>query len=289
MPLLWKFPDKQPSKKWPPATLVKAGSRLFGHNGLTVTSLELPRGANGPQIVWEHRMEGTPGAMLAADGRLFVVTREGRLTCFGLARVQPREYPLAPALLAGAEDGCSAEADEILKQTGVGEGYCLVLGVGTGRLANELLRKSRLKIIAVDRDRAKVDRLREDLVAAGLYGVRAEAFTGDPARFPFPPYLASLVVWEDREQSGLPSVPASRFWDVLRPYGGTLCLSLGAEQQGLLQWAAEARRDGAEVRQAGRFFLLRGPGPLPAQRRGPMNRAMPPGHSFLATRLLGRR
>ena len=61
------------------AALFLAMPRIVRVTGATVTALELPRGGTGAKIVWKHAVDGTPGTMLAADGRLFVVTREGTL------------------------------------------------------------------------------------------------------------------------------------------------------------------------------------------------------------------
>ena len=49
----------------------------------------------------------------------------------------------------------AAEADRILKASGVTQGYCLVLGLGTGGLAKALALQSKLRVIAIDPDAGK--------------------------------------------------------------------------------------------------------------------------------------
>ena len=66
----------------------------------------------------------------------------------------------------------------------------------------ELLRQSQLSVIAVDRDESKVAALRERLHHVGLYGTRASVHVGDPLSYPFPPYLANLIVYEIPSEAG---------------------------------------------------------------------------------------
>ena len=70
-------------------------------------------------------------------------------------------------------------AREILANSGVTTGYCLVLGNEEGRLAYELARQApQLRIYAVEPDEAKVQRSRERFAAAGWYGTRVTVFHG---------------------------------------------------------------------------------------------------------------
>jgi outer membrane protein assembly factor BamB len=264
VPLSWTFPTGTDAIASIAGSLIKAGNRLYGHVGATVTALELPKDGTLAKIVWKHAVDGTPGTMLAADGRLFVVTREGRISCFGPAAGEPRRIAVSSVPLPTVEDAASQTAAKILEQTGVREGYCVLLGVGNGRLAGELLRRSDLRIIAVDRENAKVNRLRQQLIAAGLYGTRAEVSCSEPFRFLFPPYLASLAVCEDPAGTGFSmSMPAGPLFDLLRPYGGTMCVALLEDrQQEFEQWAAAAKLENCEVQRAGRFAVLRRAGPL---------------------------
>lgn len=61
---------------------LKAASSLYAGRPGLVAGVELS-GRKGPHVSWKYEIEGTPAAMLAAEKRLFVVTREGRLYCFG--------------------------------------------------------------------------------------------------------------------------------------------------------------------------------------------------------------
>jgi len=243
--------------------------------------------AQPPRPAWEAKIDGLPWTMLAADERLFVVTLEGRIYCFGQGEEEPQRHPLRePLPPAAAGDECAKAARDILQRTQATEGYCLVLGLGTGRLAEELARQSKLHIIAVDPDAATVAALRARLDAAGLYGTRVAAHVGDPLAFPVPPYLASLIVSEDpslilprgsdpREGDPAPPIPSRgsetrgreairRLFETLRPYGGVACLPIPpAQQDAFARQVNELELRYAQVRRADDFVMLTRVGALP--------------------------
>jgi outer membrane protein assembly factor BamB len=214
--------------------MIKAADRLYGHAGNTLVALDLPASEGQPPVVgWQHQIQGTPSSMLAADDKLFVVTKEGAIHCFGAEDREPTHH-LLPEVPAPDRDARWANAAAaILERTGVTEGYCLVLGLEQGGLAEELLRQSQLKVIAVDDDPIKVNALRDRLMATGMYGVRVDVLVGEPFEFLFPPYLASLIVSENPMAAGFsPEAHTARLFYALRPYGGVLCLDLDRDFRG---------------------------------------------------------
>ena len=244
---------------------LKAGKRLYGgHPGL-VLAVEPPASADErvAKVAWAAAIDGTPGAMLAANGKLFVVTLEGRLYCFGARERQAATHAMAPRETPAPPDWTKTAAG-ILRQTSIRQGYCLVLGLKDGGLVAEMLGRTDLNVIAVDPDAAKIDRLRRELDAAGLYGERATALVGDPASFEFPPYLASLVVSEDLAAAGYarPAQFVGNVFRALRPFGGVACLpTRWLQHKRLVRAVAEAGIEGAEVRRGGGFALIARPGP----------------------------
>ncbi len=195
---LWKLPAADLGG----TLLLKAGSRFYLGGDGQVTAIEANPGDKAAKTVWQGTIEGTPWTMLAADGKLFVVTMAGRIYCFGAKRGQPKTYtqpgpPKVSQPAAADSHPWRVHANGILKVTRVTEGYCVILGLGSGRLAEGLVRGSKLQVIAVDPDAKKVDAFRRRMDAAGLYGTRITAHVGDPVEFPLPPYLASLIVSED--------------------------------------------------------------------------------------------
>src|SRR5207302_592925 len=65
----------------------------------------------------------------------------------------------------GENAAAVAAAEEIVRQTGVKEGYCVDLGCGDGALAYELARRTQLHVYAVDPDPEKVALARKKLDA----------------------------------------------------------------------------------------------------------------------------
>jgi outer membrane protein assembly factor BamB len=263
-PAVWKLPTALAARKAADSAVVRAGGRLYGHTAGTLLAVELPAPGGTPRICWKQPLPGTPSALVAADDKLFAVTREGTIACFASGNRSAKDYPLETVPLRSADDASGPRATELLQQANVGEGYCVLLGLGSGRLASELLlREPKLKLIAVDADPEKVNHFRRTLIAAGWYGRRAEAFVGRPWEFPRPAYLASLMVCEDPDASGFSAErPAGEIFEQLRPYGGVLAVP--AERgQSLQRWASAAALEGAQLQHAGQFALLRRVGPLP--------------------------
>ena len=120
-------------------------------------AIELPLpedGKTAPTVSWRAAVEGKPVNLLAADGRLFVVTLDGHIHCFGPGKVETKvhDLPTAPAV----PDAGSEFARAAIDATKVRDGYCVVWGVGSGRLVSELLRTTDLRVIAVEPDAEKV-------------------------------------------------------------------------------------------------------------------------------------
>jgi len=213
--------------------------------------------------------EGVRGgvcSMLAADGKMFVVTDEGALYCFGGRATTPKTYEPAQRPLAAVQDSWSQQVEHILRTTGEQNGYALVWGVKTGRLIEELALRTCMHIIAVDPDSGKVDAIRRRLDAAGLYGQRVSVHAAQPAEFGFPQYLADLVVSEDLSVAGISDGTAfvERVFASLRPYGGVACLSIPNDRTAdFAAWVRQGGLVNAEVRRAGDLTILSRNGALP--------------------------
>src|SRR5262249_51689961 len=202
----------------------KAGSRLYLGAANQVCAIDLPL-KKTTRVSWQAPLEGKPVHMAVAVGRLLGREGEGRSHCFGPTRTQPRSYratPRSPALV----DSWTTKAAQVLETTGVRDGYCLAWGVGTGRLVMELARQSRLHLIVIDPDVAKMNRFRSELSTTGLDGERVAALAGDPRTMTLPPYLASLMVAEEWPPAGVqfPEEFVRKMYVSLRPYGGGACL-----------------------------------------------------------------
>ena len=246
---------------------LKAGSHLYcGTPGL-VAAVEIPStSASGPATVsWTAEIEGDPWNAVAANGKLFVVTLQGRVYCFGDQSREPlRHEPAAPPPSL-TESSLTERATRILETTNVRDGYCLLLGVGTGDLARALADQSDLYVIAFDPDPEKVDVLRRRFTDEGIYGNRISLHTGDILSIPLAPYFASLVVSEDPAASGFGRDEGfcKRLFHVLRPYGGVACFHMTEESRNdFLEQAKAADLTRAVVGETGEFALLERSGAL---------------------------
>jgi len=240
---------------------IKAGPRLYAGGPGAVAAVRIPTGAAQPAIAWRAEIEGTPHRMLAADDKLFVVTVEGGLYCFGGREAAPVTHALPSAASSGGEWGDTAA--RILDLSGVREGYCLAVGIGTGRLVTELAVRSQLHIIVVEPDAAKVAESRRSLAAKGLYGARVHVLPGDLRGLKLSPYWAGLAVAEAPDALADPGTVAAAF-AVLRPYGGVACLALTDEQHAA--FAAAVDQGGlanAGVQRQGGLTLLTRVGAVP--------------------------
>jgi outer membrane protein assembly factor BamB len=254
-PLLWQFKTALPQAG---GLAIKAGTRLYTPAGRKVLAVDL-LGADA-RTAWEQDLDGTPSSLAAADGKLFVVTAEGSLHCFG-AGSTGKTYAAEATPLEPRSDGWRGRARQIVSAAGVKAGYGLVLGLSEGRLIEELLTQTDLLILGVDADPVKIERVRRRLAAAGYLGGRVELFVGRPNEFLFPPYVASLIVSEDPLRGGFDDpAGAAATVNLLRPYGGTLCLPADAPRD---PWLQSAIRAGATAKpQAGWAVLVRA-GALP--------------------------
>ena len=224
-----RYPDKWAAalkRRWKLNTKLKvhirAGNRLYLGGPGVIEAVELPKAGGKPALTWRIRIKGTPHRMLAADDKLFVVTREGHILAFGEKRVdKPVVHERSRASVA-KKDRWTARAESLVKATKATEGYAIVIGAGSGRLIEELVRQSQLFVIAVDSDADRVSRLRRRFHRAGIYGTRVSVHVGDALNSQFPPYLAHLVTSEDpsRLGSAFDTRLARKLYYLLRPYGG---------------------------------------------------------------------
>ncbi|UCG33691.1 MAG: PQQ-binding-like beta-propeller repeat protein, partial [Phycisphaerales bacterium] len=238
---------------------IKAGQRLYASKGNTIMAIDLPN----HRVSWQAEVAGNVGGAIAADDKLFVSTQDGRIYCFAARGPAKRWAAPQPAQLPS--DRWRTTAGQVLDATGVTEGYCLVLGLSDGQFAQALVRSSKLCVIGVDADERKVDAIRARLDAAGLYGSRIVLRKGHPLTFPFPPYLASLIVSEDLSPAGLGQPDfVEKLFHPLRPYGGVACLELpAAERRAFGSQVRAAGLLGAEVKLTRGYSLLRRAGAPP--------------------------
>ena len=117
-----------------------------------------------------------------------------------------------------------AAAEEILKQTDIKRGFCLVVGAENGRLAYELAKRTDLKIYGIEPSAEKVAQARRSLSAAGLYGHRVTIHQGDLSAIPYSNYFANLIVSDSLLLTGKLPGTSKDLARHLKPLGGVICM-----------------------------------------------------------------
>lgn len=244
---------------------ILAGQRLYGHQDNEVFCIAIPKGEAKPSLSWKVKVNGMVSSMMAADNRLFVVTKEGSVYCFGAGKKEPKSYAAPAIAFSKPEDGISEMAEAILGSTGQKNGYAIVLGLKDGRLTEELARQSDLQLIGIDADAKKVDAIRHRLNKSGLYGSRITILRAEPLRTALPPYIANLVVSEAPDAfASSKEALAKQTYQVLRPYGGTACFALpDKEREKLADAISELSLPQKAMAQQKGMLLLARKGALP--------------------------
>ena len=259
----------------PGRLFLKAGSRFYAGTEGQVSAIGIDPEDGKAQIVWRGAFEGTPWTMLAADGKLFVVTVEGRIYCFGTREGEAKTYEAPPGreaykpLRTEELPDFWRDAPALIREAGIRDGYCVLFGQANSTLAEYLACLPRgdgmpkLDVIAIDPDPRRVALVRGSLERHGVYGSGVSAYAGDPAKFPLPPYLASFLFAMDVSfgQSDRDVAYVSAVFRALRPYGGTAHFFI--EHDKIAQLVEEAKLPGAKVKRSRRGSLLVRDGPLP--------------------------
>jgi len=226
------------------SSLILAGDVLFAGGEGVVVGYD----AGSGEERWRAEVEGEADGLAAADGALYVSTDAGILYCFAAGDGEPGPIIEQQAREeAYPADGPPAQvyqaaADAIVRASGVRRGFCLVLGVETGRLAYELAQRTDLKIYCLEPDPAKVQAARAALDAAGVRGGRVFVDRGAFDDIPYPNYFANLIVSERALHGGaLPEV-TDELVRKLKPCGGVVCVGrpadapAGLSAEALAEW-----------------------------------------------------
>ena len=239
-----------------------AGNRLYGSNAQgEIAALQVPESNEPAEIVWREKVSGHVWNMLAGDGKLFAVTEEGQLYCFGAAQTNARHYQNEATEPSPGSRGARRRIQEVLQQAPEAQGYCLWLGTRNRGLLRELLRQSSLHVIVIEPDAAKIASLRQELDRAGLYGSRVCVLHGDINSVGLPPYAAALVVVENLATAGLDGSKTSveRLYDLLRPYSGVAWVAA----TDLRAQLASVDLAGLKVESLNDTLVLKRTGPVP--------------------------
>ncbi|NIA12576.1 MAG: PQQ-binding-like beta-propeller repeat protein [Nitrospiraceae bacterium] len=204
--------------------LAMAGDHLLiGGEGRVSAALA----ATGEEV-WSAPVNGRACGIAVANGRLLVSTDTGSIHSFAHApettstessRSKETEETSLPTDEKHAAL-CAKAADQIVAEAGVTDGFCLVIGSGTGELALQLAKRTNLRIVGVDNDPDSVKRARALLVDAGLYGSRVTFDQAALSELPYADYFANLIVSERILTTTRPPGAREEMLRLLKPHGG---------------------------------------------------------------------
>lgn len=191
---------------------------LGGENQVTAYSVE------SGEVVWQTNVDGKARGLAVSNGHLVVSTESGNIYTF-----TSNEFPTSTPVEGQAAFNFPSSkryaeaAKEILAQTGVQRGFCLVIDGNEGQLAYEIARQSQLEVYMVEADAEKVAKARTNLDKAGYYGNRVTVHQRDASDIPYSNYFANLIVSDEFVNTGKSPTDLSLIVRHLKPAGGVIC------------------------------------------------------------------
>jgi outer membrane protein assembly factor BamB len=240
---------------------IRAGGFLFSVDDRMVAMFDENVGG---EAVWRVELPKTVWELIAADDRLFVVTEDAKVYCFGSGEREPIHHGLDLRRPLAAQ-AAATKAQQLLRAGGARDGYALALGISDGELITAVILQSKMHVVAVDPDPAKVARLRNRLVAAGLHGSRCSVIQADLNETLLPQYLCHLVFSEQSDPDLLKgNGAAQQVFRSLRPYGGRAVLGLSNKAHAAFaEKAAAATLPKADLQRHDGVTILTREGALP--------------------------
>lgn len=168
-------------------------------------------------------LKGEAHTMLAADGKLFVATLEGGIYAFGVVKEEKGKAHKPQTFFNKVEPASvkpSPRAASLLKASRNHHGLVVVMGGADEALVEGLLESGDFRLLVLEGDAGRADKLRAYLDRRGLYGRWVTVMVRDPLAVELPPYVADLVIVD--ESLAVTPEQLTRCYDFLRPYGGVL-------------------------------------------------------------------
>ena len=226
------------------ASLLMTGDMIISGGNGEVFGYNLETGEQTLKLA----VDGEARGLIFANENLVVSTTTGQVFCFGAgepgdtALAKAKKYP-NPYAEDDASKLVSDAADQIVKETGVTRGFCLVAGSEDGRLAYELAKRTELSIYCIEPDAEKVRKSRELLNKAGLYGSRVAVHQAELSAIPYSNFFANLIVSDTYLRMGELPGDSRLIMRHLKPLGGVAWLSSPVQSKASpveIDWLHEA-------------------------------------------------
>lgn len=238
-----------------------AGDKVVGHKADVVFAVAPPQGDVAAQVAWKAIAPGKVATQIVADSRLYVVTIDGGIHCYtsdgNATRLAADAQPAA-----AAADAWTQKTRQLYEQAGKPTGYALVLGAGSGRLVEELAKQTPLRQVIVEANPATAAALRARFRTNGIHGSQVTVLNGTLDSLRLPLYFANLITAE--QAPDLTGPGTKQLFELLRPYGGQVCLELDDSAHAQLSETVQAEKlSVAEVQRHGELSVLTRVGALP--------------------------
>jgi outer membrane protein assembly factor BamB len=239
--------------------LIKAGDCLFAADSTGITAIKIVN--NKPEVQWTHATEKSIERLVASNGKLIAVTKDGEIMVFGDTPVS--NIPLTnqtPSVVRGY----SFSANRIIRKTGIKSGYGVVVGTENIRLLKKLVSKTSLSLIAFDSNPDRIANLREYFDSLGVSADRLSFQNFDESVSFLPKYFSSLTVVTD------PAYLKENDRDILnaifestRPYDGKIWIKARGEvKKALMSSVAGLDLYGAQLNKGWRHLMISRTGAL---------------------------
>ncbi|MFV1966797.1 MAG: PQQ-binding-like beta-propeller repeat protein [Pirellulaceae bacterium] len=243
--------------------LILAGNRLYAAGKDRIVAVERPQAGQRAKIVWSHPVDGDVARLLAADGRLFAVTLDGRILAFAAGPEKDRQIVEATQILSP-----TTEATNRIHQlfaVGDAQGYAFWFDIDDEDLLEAAVALSPFTELAiVDEDAEFVDRWRRRCDLAGADRT-VRVHRGNPSTFKAPPYVANMIFVGNQlalRAAGDTRLMA-RLYQSVRPYGGVLqLLARRGDAAALATQVTAMELENARVALSEQAVLVHREGPL---------------------------
>jgi outer membrane protein assembly factor BamB len=207
--------------------LIKAGNFLYAADSAGITAVRI--NSDKPEVIWSVKSNKPVERLIASNGKLIAVSGDGSIMVYGNT---PSE---GTALTVNTEPTVriySSKADNIIKSTGITDGYAVIWGTSDIELLKSLVFNTSLYITAFDKDPSRVTYLRDYFDKLGITANQLSFLSyGDKAPL-LPKYLSSLTIIDDisflnnNDEGTLNGI-----YETVRPYGGKIWINISGKKQ----------------------------------------------------------
>ena len=243
------------------------------NGGQKLALIDIQSNGRPGRISWEYETEGEIWSVIAANERIYAVTKEGVIYCFGPdSRSAAMHHEYKP-LIADHVSKDIELAGSVTREAGAKGGYALVYGGDNAGLARVLSDGHYKHVVLIEPDQERSAALRLQFDNEGLYGRKIAVMNADPLSFNPIPYIHDLIVVNETIINDGLLEPA---FNSLRPYGGTLAIT--GNDNGPAGQPDASNLVNSTIKTTGGLTFITREGPLPGsaqwthQYAGPSNR-----------------